>query len=116
MEVEFWKTKTGRAPVFKFIKKQPAEASARLLHDLEHLEKQGLKLQIYPRKLKALTGYKGLWELKTDFKGVFYRIIFCVKDGKAWLLEAFKKKDNHTRLKYINVALKRQKSLEAARH
>jgi phage-related protein len=111
MEVEFWKTWSGRSPVYKFLEKQPPDASTRMLKDIEHLEKQGLKLAVNPNKVKALTGYKDLYELRTDFKGVFYRIIFCVNNGKAYLLEAFKKKRNDTKPNHIQTALKRQHSL-----
>jgi phage-related protein len=115
MEVEFWKTWSGRTPVYKFIEKQPPGSSARLLKDLEYFEKHGMRLITNPNKLKQLTGYNNLYELKTEFKKVSYRVIFCIKDGKAWLLEAFKKKEDHTKLKYINTALKRQKVLLAGK-
>lgn len=111
MEVEFWKTWSGRSPVYKFLENQSSDASARIMKDLDHLKKQGLRLLINPNKLKSLTGYKDLYELKTDFRGVFYRIIFCTKHDKAYLLEAFKKKSNDTKADYIDKALKRQQSL-----
>jgi hypothetical protein len=111
MEVKFWGTESGREPVYKFLKRQPPTAFARIMKELEYLEKQGLDLLVNPNKLKTLTGYKNLYELRIDFKGVFYRIIFCIDKGIAWLLLAFKKKDNSTLEQFLRTAHTRQQSI-----
>ncbi|HEX7259482.1 MAG TPA: type II toxin-antitoxin system RelE/ParE family toxin [Candidatus Saccharimonadia bacterium] len=114
MIVTFWTSKSGRCPVADFIAKQHKAAAQRIMKDIDHLEQQGLKLAISPNKLKPLQGYKKLYELKTDWGGVGYRIIFAIIDGKAWLLEAFKKKGNSTPQRHIDTALRRQVTIASA--
>jgi phage-related protein len=77
-----------------------------MIKDIDHLQQQGLGL-LATKKMKQLTGYKHLYELITNFKGVGYRIIFTVVNGEAWLLEAFKKKSNQTPQRHIDTALGR---------
>jgi len=113
MEVRFWETESGRRPVYKFVNDQPPEAFARIAKDIDHLEQRGLKLLANPKKFAPLPPYRGLYELKIDFKGVFYRIILCVVRGVAHLLVAFKKKDNRTRRSHIKTALARQRIVPA---
>ncbi len=111
MDVAYWQTESRRMPVYDFIKRQPNEAAQRIMKNVEHFAEQGLGLLTSPGKVKALSGYPDLYELKIDFRGVFYRIIFCVTRGIAHLLLAFKKKSNHTPLQYIKTALARQRLL-----
>lgn len=111
MEVRFWENKSGRAPVLEFIEKQPTRAFKRIADSVDHFEERGLLLLASPGKMKLLTGFRNLYELKIDFKGIFYRIIFCIFKGVAYLLTAFKKKDNHTQRRHINTALNRQQML-----
>lgn len=111
MEIKYWETASNRIPVAKFIADQPDDAAQRIMKNIEHFAGQGLGLLSVPSKMKQLTGYTNLYELKIDFKGMFYRIIFCVIRGVAHLLTAFKKKDNHTQKRHIKTALTRQKSL-----
>lgn len=113
MEVRYWKTSTGRSPVVEFIAKQPDRAAQRIMKSIKHFADQGMNLLAYSDKVKGLTGYKGLYELRVDFRGVFYRIIFCIVRGTAYLLLAFKKKGNQTRPTYIKTALTRQQQLMA---
>jgi phage-related protein len=112
MRVRFWTTTSGRLPVAAFIGKQPPLAAQRIMKDIDHLEQQGLDLAINPHKLKSLKGYPGLYELKTYAQGIWYRIIFVVISGDAWLLEAFKKKGNGTPQRHIDTALQRQSLIQ----
>jgi phage-related protein len=114
MRVKFWVTASGRAPVALFIRKQSPLAGQRIMKDIDHLEQQGLELAINPSKVKSLRGYSKLYELKTYFQGIWYRIIFVVINGEAWLLEAFKKKGNGTPQRFIDTALKRHALIPTA--
>ncbi len=114
MRVKFWQSTSLHIPVLEFIEDQPDEAAQRIMKTIDHLTEKGLDLLASPNKMKQLKGYKGLFELRIDFKGVYYRIIFCVINGIAWLLSAFKKKDNRTKNSYIDVALGRQRQLSLA--
>jgi phage-related protein len=111
MQIKFWQTKAGRFPVLEFIEDQPDEDSARIMKGIDHFSKQGLSLLSNPDKMKKFTGYDHLYELKVDFKGVFYRIILCVSRGIAHLLVAFKKKGNQTPRAHLKTALTRQQTI-----
>jgi phage-related protein len=112
MKINFWKTDSGRSPVLIFMEKQDPKASSRMIKDLDHFEDKGLVLLADHNKLKRLHGYKNMYEIKTYFKGVYYRIIFTVLRGEAWLLEAFKKKSDDTPVRFIKTALARKQSLD----
>lgn len=112
MKINIWQTSAGSSPVIKFINDQEDKPASRMMKDIEHLEEQGLRL-LATKKMKQLTGYKHLYELITNFRGVGYRIIFTVINGEAWLLEAFKKKSDETSQRHINNALNRRNQLLA---
>lgn len=111
MEITYWQSESWRTPVLEFIEKQPAQAKQRIMKTIVHFSEQGMNLLSTPNKMKQLTSFRNLYELKIDFKGVFYRIIFCIVRGAAYLLTAFKKKDNRTPAVHIKTALTRQQSL-----
>ncbi|GEM_PF-2272237 len=110
MKIEFWENKSGRSQVFEFIERQPNEAAGRIMKTIDHLARQGTEL-LSSSKMKTLTGYRHLYELRVDFKGTFYRIIFCISENVAHLLVAFAKKGNHTPERYVTTALTRQRLL-----
>jgi phage-related protein len=91
---------------------QDAEATSRMMKDVDRFEKRGLSLLADPNRLKKLSGYKDLYELKTYFRGVYYRMIFTIYKGEAWLLEAFKKKSDDTPKRYLKTAEARKQILE----
>jgi phage-related protein len=111
MVIKFWVNKSDKCPVKDFISKQHVLAGQRIMKDIDHLKQQGLSLAINPGKMKPLQGHKKMYELKTSWKGIYYRIIFSVENGEAWMLEAFKKKGNATPQRYINTALQRRCSI-----
>ena len=113
MKVRMWVNDSGSSPVERFINEQPAKHGARIMKDIGFLEKVGLELLGNPSRLKQLKGYKNLFELKVSIQGVYYRILFTVIRGEAWLVEAFKKKDNATKKRYIEKALGRIEMIEA---
>ncbi len=109
MRVKFWESASGRCPVEDFIAKQHKTAAQRIMKDIDYFEQRGLQLlTISPSTVKQLHGYKKLYELKTNWSGIGYRIIFCVINNEAWLLEGFKKKGNSTPRRYIDTALRRK--------
>lgn len=79
-------------------------AAQRIMKDIDHLEEQGKNLLGSSKKMKKLQGYKDLYELRTYYKGMSYRILFKIVKGEAWLLEAFKKKGNGTPQRFIDNA------------
>lgn len=116
MKVELWRSDTGRCPVGEFISQigqTDSKAAGRILKDIDHLEEHGRELS-KSDKVKKLKGHKNLYELRTFFNGMGYRIIFSIHKGTAWLLEAFSKKGKSTSKKYIENALIRRRSLQSA--
>jgi phage-related protein len=111
MEIKFWENKSKRAPVFEFIERQQPNEKQRIMKSIDHFAEQGMNLLFSPTKMKNLNGHRNLYELRIDFKGMFYRIIFCIIKGVAYLLTAFKKKANNTPIRHIKTALIRQQSL-----
>lgn len=112
MKINIWQTVAGGSPVINFIDDQEVKPASRMMKDIEHLEEQGLNL-LATKKVKQLTGYKHLFELITNFRGVGFRIIFTVINREAWLLEAFKKKSDETPRRHINNALNRRNQIVA---
>ncbi len=83
------------------------KALARLLADLDVLSIEGV---IRPRISLAFFG-PGLWELRRQFQGVHYRVLFCVHQRAAWLLHAFEKETRRTPQRDLNLARSRMARL-----
>ena len=71
-----------------------------------------LTLQEYwPAKLnvtvRLLKGYEPLWELKREYQSIAYRVFFCVKGNKMWLLHAVEKKSPKTHGSDLDLAHRR---------
>src|SRR5439155_1935104 len=65
----------------------------------------------WPRTLnvtvKPLKGHEPLRELTREYQRIGYRVFFCVKGEKMWLLHAIEKKSMSTPLSDLNLAHKR---------
>lgn len=62
---------------------------------------------------RSLSGYKGLWEIRSNLTGGrIARVLFCVHDGHMALLHGFVKKTQKTPEREINAALKRMKGFQ----
>ena len=114
MEIEFYKTESGREPVSEFILRLQGKQSAKVLQNIELLEKFGNELH-YPY-VESIKGekYKGLMELRTKaIDGVFRVFYFVVVENKAVLLHAIQKKTDKTPQKELETALARMKEYKA---
>jgi len=109
MEIQFWGNTKGESPVGRFIEAQEVKSRKKIIWMIDRLEEHGIKL-LFTDYMNKLRGHK-LYELVTSYGGVFYRILFSIKNDVAWLLHAFKKKTNHTPEKELSIAIKRAKSL-----
>lgn len=105
MEIELWENTRGESPVAKFIENQEPKTRKKILWVIDRLEEEGIKL-LFTNFMKKLQGYK-IHELVIPFRGVFYRIFFVIRNHKALLIHAFKKKTNHTPRGEISITLKR---------
>ena len=88
---------------------QRKKAEAKLRGDLLSL------LYTWPRPVgvwvKILRGHEPLWELKREFRGIAYRVFFCVNGEDVWLLHAIEKKEQKTIQSDLNLAYNRMQNV-----
>lgn len=62
---------------------------------------------------RAISGYKGLWEIRTNLTGGrIARVFFCAHDSAMVLLHGFVKKSQKTLDRELDVADKRMRGLK----
>ena len=66
------------------------------------------QVEMVPKKfLSPMTGYKGLFEIRVDYKSNIYRVFCCFDKGKLIVLfNGFQKKSQKTPKKEIEKAMK----------
>lgn len=107
--IETYETERGEKVVDEFIKKQQAQAKAKIAHTVTLLKLYANKIGL-PHS-RAL-GY-GLYELRIRGKEEL-RIIYCFAQQKTiYLLHGFKKQTQQIPSKELNIALKRKRNLTA---
>jgi phage-related protein len=88
---------------------QRKKAVAKILFDVQVLADS------WPRPhfvtVRPLKGHEPLWELKRDYQGIAYRVFFCVKTDKIWLLHAIEKKSDKTPISDLEVAFSRMNKI-----
>ena len=95
-------------PVRDFILSLSNKERAKVAHEIEILEKEGIYLS-YPHTSKIIgKEYKSLWELRIRFSKNNFRIIYFIYIKNTFvLLHGFKKKTNATPKKDLETAKKR---------
>ncbi len=95
-------------PVRDFILDLQNKERAKVAHEIEILEKEGI-YPGYPHTSKIIgKEYKGLWELRIRFGKNNFRIIYFLYIKNTFvLLHGFKKKTNATLKKDLETAKKR---------
>ena len=95
--VDYYMKENGESPVKDFIKTLPPKHSAKVLWEIELLEKLGTKMKApYAASLKNKK-YKGLWELRIQQGSNISRIFYFLPIGNTFiLLHGFLKKSNKT--------------------
>lgn len=89
-------------PITKFITKCDSKLQAKIIRELDLLEKYGLKVGMpHVKKIS-----KNLYELRVLGK-INIRLIFTCNKEKFYILHVFKKKSNKTPLKELNLAVSR---------
>ena len=117
MSLVFYKKTDGTKPAGEFIKTLTTEMKAKVVRDIDLLEKYGFDLGMpYVKKIQGKK-YEKLFELRSKFSTNISRIFyfFETKDGIV-ILSGYIKKDNKTdkkeldkALEYMNDYLKRSK-------
>lgn len=106
MNLIFYKRKDGTKPAGKFINSLNTNLKAKVIRDLDLLEKYGFNLGMpYVRKIKGKK-YEKLYELRSKYASDITRIFyfFETKDGIV-VLSGYLKKSNDTDKNELNKAL-----------
>ena len=109
MEVEFYKTETGKEVIEEFLKSLPAKDMAKVLRDIDLLAEYAPDLhEPYTKHIEG-----PIWELRSKFSSNIYRILYFVfKCNKLVLLHGFTKKTRKTPPSEIELAKKRLNDFE----
>ena len=109
MEVEFYKTETGKEVIEEFLKSLPAKDMAKVLRDIGLLSEYAPDLhEPYTKHIEG-----PIWELRSKFSSNIYRILYFVyKGNKLVLLHGFSKKARKTPPSEIELAKKRLNDFE----
>lgn len=73
-EVGFYETEGGRCPVEDFLDGLPVKARAKCVKYIELLEEHGFGLPA--NYAKRVAGTDALWELRPEYGGVEYRLLY----------------------------------------
>ena len=106
MSLVFYKKTAGTKPAGEFIKTLTTEMKAKVVRDIDLLEKYGFDLGMpYVKKIQGKK-YEKLFELRSKFSTNISRIFyfFETKDGIV-ILSGYLKKDNKTDKKELDKAL-----------
>lgn len=106
----FFKTETGREPVKEWLLDLEPEDRKIIGDDIRTAE---FGWPIGMPLCRALKGYKGLWEIRSNLtKGRIARVFFCAHKGRMVLLHGIIKKTQKTPDKELDVANRRMKGLD----
>jgi phage-related protein len=65
--------------------------------------------------VRHLKGYEPLLEIKREYDGIAYRIFFCFKERRIWLLHAIEKKQQKTPARDLEIAYRRMQEVLTGR-
>lgn len=103
----FYRTEAGNEPVREWLKSLPPEVRKDIGSDIQQVQWR------WPVGKPLVDGFGGgLFEVRTDFDGDIYRVLFCLDDVTMVLLHGFKKKSRRTPKPDLDLARKRQRTLE----
>ena len=105
-KVDYYIKDNGESPVKDFIKTLPPKHSAKVLWEIDLLEKLGTTIkEPYAKPIKG-DKYKGLWELRIQQASDISRVFYFLPVGNTFiLLHGFVKKTNKTPASELNMAL-----------
>ncbi len=108
MELKFYTTDSGRAPVDDFISGLDKQVRAKILSCLENVQKLGLNSPMV--EFRQIDGK--LWEIKIKTKGGGFRLFYVyLKTDLLVLLHAYKKQTQKAPTKEMEIATKRLKEV-----
>jgi len=103
--VEVYNKQNGRSPVEEFIQTLSPKFRAKVLWEIELLNRFGAQLkEPYVKPIKG-DQYKGLWELRIKFAADISRIFYFMPMGNCFvLLHGFVKKTRKTPIRELEIA------------
>jgi len=105
----FYRTDAGSEPVRDWLKSLPTEVRKDIESDIQQVQ---WRWPLGKPLVDAFGG--GLFEVRTSFGGDIYRVLFCLDRSTMVLLHGFKKKNQRTPMSDLDLARKRQRTLEEA--
>jgi len=104
--IDLYETRAGRRPVQEFMDQLPPDARAKLARSFDLLERFGLTLT--PPYLRKVGDH--VWELRTTFGGIAYRILlFGMEGGRLVLSHATAKKSMKLKASDIRLTERRRR-------
>ncbi|QTA85710.1 type II toxin-antitoxin system RelE/ParE family toxin [Desulfonema magnum] len=107
LRIKFYQNDLGKEPVKDWLKTLQKDARKAVGKDMMTVQ---YGWPIGMPVVRALSGYKKLWEVRTELKGGIARIMFTIYKDVIVLLHGIIKKSQKTPKKDIDIAEKRKKS------
>lgn len=107
LKIKFYKNDLGKEPVriwLKTLQRDSRKAIGKDIMTVQYGWPIGMPV------VKALSGHKKLWEIRTELKDGISRILFTIYQDVIVLLHGFIKKSQKMPKKEIDIAEKRKKS------
>lgn len=106
MTVTFFKTPSGRSPVWDYIQALSKPERARVLEALDQIERHGFDaIRVQFRQIEGK-----LWEIKISSQRILYVVI---ERGELVLLHAYKKQGQKLPINERDIAMRRMKELSS---
>lgn len=115
--IQFYTSPAGNTPVIEFLrelKKQDKGAVAKCDSYIDMLRKQGFKLLRHHQYAALVSGYKNLYELRPEWRGVEYRLYFTHIDGTVTfvMVHAINKQAQKAPKPDLDIAAKRAREVK----
>jgi phage-related protein len=111
MGVEFLEMSSRKCPVSDFLENiKDVKAHTKILKDLEKIEDYPIGMLLKAGFLKKMPGYEKykLYEYALLYNKIQYRILCCLPGNEMiYLVHAFIKKEQKTRLSHLQTAISR---------
>jgi len=107
-EVVYYTSPAGAQPIEEFLAELPVKARAKCLSYIQLFIDQGFGL---PRAILAKVEGK-IWELRPEYNGIEYRILFTFISPQAIMVHAVVKKRGNLKRRDIDLARQRAREVE----
>jgi len=105
--VSYYAALSGEQPVKKFLSKLNAKARSKCYEYVDMLKGHGLSLQrSHLAKVES-----GLWELRPEWQGVEYRLLFTSHENRFIMVHALVKKSDKLKPRDIETARRRAREV-----